>query len=110
MNVYDTVNQLANEIKNSEEYIEYKNIKEVVNSNPELKTKMEKFEKARYEAQVATINGEEPSSEQIQTMQKAYLELINNEITKKYLETELKFNTMLADINKVLSEVVKELM
>ena len=32
MNVYDTANKLAQEIKQSEEYINYKKIKELVDS------------------------------------------------------------------------------
>lgn len=109
MNVYDTVNQLAREIKESEEYIEYKKTKEMIKEKPELKEKLNDFEKARYETQVATMKGEEPSKEQIENLQKIYLELIQNDITKKYLDTELKFNTMLSDINKILGEAVQDI-
>ena len=35
MNIYDTANRLAQEIKQSEEYINYKKAKETVNSKPE---------------------------------------------------------------------------
>ena len=48
MNVYDTVNQLAKEIKKSEEYLEYKKMKELINEKSELKEKLDDFEKARY--------------------------------------------------------------
>lgn len=108
MKVYDTVNQLAKEIRESEEYTEYKKMKEVIFNSPELKEKVDNFEKARYETQVETMKGQEPSREQIELMQKLYLELIQNDITKKYLDVELKFNTMLADINKILGEAVQE--
>ncbi len=59
MNVYDTANKLAYEIKNSEEYVNYKKLKEEVNSNLELKEKLDKFEKERYEVQLMTIQGGE---------------------------------------------------
>ena len=39
MNVYDTVNQLASELKNSEEYVNYKMAKQVINMNIEFKKK-----------------------------------------------------------------------
>lgn len=109
MNVYDTVNQLAKEIKESEEYIEYKKIKEVIKEKTELKEKLDNFEKARYETQIATMKGEEPNKEQVENLQKIYLELIQNDITKRYLDTELKFNTMLSDINKILGEAVQDI-
>lgn len=59
MNVYDTANRLAYEIKNSEEYINYKKLKEEVSSNLELKEKLDSFEKARYEIQLMAIQGGE---------------------------------------------------
>ena len=109
MNIYDTVNKLAQEIKKSEEYVEYKKMKELIKETPELKQKLDDFEKARYETQIATMSGQEPSKEQVETLQKIYLELIQNDITKKYLDVELKFNTMLSDINKILGEAVKDI-
>lgn len=108
MKVYDTANQLAKEIKDSNEYIEYKKIKEIILNTPELKQKLDDFTKARYETQVEAMKGQEPSKEQVELMQKLYLQLIQNDVTKKYLEVEMKFNTMLADINKILGEAVKE--
>jgi len=42
MNIYDTANKLASEIKQSEEYIEYKKVKEELNSLPEIKEKINK--------------------------------------------------------------------
>ena len=40
MNIYDTANNLAAEIKKSEEYMNYKMAKEALNLNPSLKEKM----------------------------------------------------------------------
>ncbi len=110
MNIYDTVNLLAKEIKESEEYLNYKKAKEEIKKNPELKEKLNNFEKARYDTQISAMNGQEPSTEQIQQMKNIYLELIKNDITKNYLDIELKFNTLLTDINKILGEAVKDIM
>ena len=55
MNVYDTVNKLASEIKASEEYVSYKKAKEYIDLKPELKEKIMDFEKARYELQLETL-------------------------------------------------------
>ena len=40
MNIYDTANRLASEIKQSEEYVNYKMAKEALNLNSELKKKL----------------------------------------------------------------------
>lgn len=109
MNIYDTANKLAYELKNSEEYKEYKKVKEEVNSNTDLKEKLENFEKARYEIQVAAIQGIEQDKEKATDMQKLYIELIRNETMKKYFDAELKFNVILADVNKIIGEAVQDL-
>ncbi len=109
MNIYDTVNQLAKQIKESEEYIEYKKMKEIIKEDTELKEKLDSFERARYETQISTMQGKEPTKEQVEVLQKRYLELIQNDITKNYLEAELKFNTILSDINKILGEAVQDI-
>ena len=110
MNVYDAINNLANEIKKSKEYTEYKQVKEQIKQNPDLKEKIKEFEKARYDTQISTMNGKEPSKEVIEKMQKIYIELIQNDISKRYLEVELAFNTMLTDVNRILGEAVQDVM
>jgi cell fate (sporulation/competence/biofilm development) regulator YlbF (YheA/YmcA/DUF963 family) len=108
MNVYDITNKLAYEIKNSEEYKNYKNMKETVKNNPNLKEKLDEFEKERYEVQLKAMTSGENDVEKSNNMQKLYLELIENDIMKKYFEAELRFNVMLADVNKIISESVED--
>ena len=55
MIIYDTANKLAQEIKQSEEYINYKMAKETLNLNTELKNKIKQFEEIRYNVQVEVI-------------------------------------------------------
>ncbi len=108
MNVYDTANKLAYEIKNSTEYLEYKKIKTEIANNLELKEKLDNFEKMRYEIQVLSINGEEQDNKKAEEMQKLYLELIQIEQVKKYFDLELKFNVLLADVNKIIGEAIQD--
>ena len=110
MNVYDTANRLASELKSSQEYLDYKKVKEELNSNPEIKEKMDQFEKARYEVQVEAIKGQEEQKEKVEQMQKIYLDLIQNDLAKRYFEIELKFNVLLADVNKIIAESVQDVL
>lgn len=110
MNVYDTANRLAQELKTSEEYVTYKKAKEEVQNTPELKQKLENFEKTRYEIQLAQIQGIEPDKEKGLHMQQSYLELIQNESMKVYFDAELKFNVLLGDINKIIGEAVQDVL
>ena len=45
MNVYDTANRLAYEIKESKEYKLFEEAKQKISQNPELKSKIDEFEK-----------------------------------------------------------------
>lgn len=110
MNVYDTANQLAAEIRSSSEYLEYKTIKEEVKQNPELKEKIDQFEKIRYEIQLHSIKGEQQDNSKAEEIQKLYLELIQNQKVKQYFDLELKFNVLLADVNKIIAESVKDVL
>ena len=108
MNVYDTANRLAYEIKNSLEYQNYKKVKEEINNYSDLKEKLDTFEKERYEVQISAISEGKKDVEKAANMQKIYAELIANDIMKQYFDAELKFNVMLGDINKIISEAVED--
>ena len=76
MTVYDTANKLAYEMKNSEEYKNYKEAKEKIMQDPEKKAKIDEFEKIRYDAQVLAIQKGEGDSEKMQKLQELYTILI----------------------------------
>ena len=90
MKVYDEVNNLAQAIKESKEYIEYKEIRAEIFANPELKNQVEEFEKIRYEEQLL------------------YTILVQNEKVKEYFDKEVRFNVMMADVNKTIGEAIKD--
>lgn len=108
MNIYDTANKLAFEIRNSEEYKNYKEAKEKVMQNPYLKNKIDEFEKIRYEAQVLTIKSGEGDSEKMKKLQDLYTILVENKEIKEYFDLEVKFNVMVADVNKIIAEAIKD--
>ncbi|MBE5805397.1 MAG: YlbF family regulator [Clostridiales bacterium] len=110
MNIYDTANKLAFEMKNSDEYKNYKQAKERVMQNPELKAKIEEFEKIRYDAQVLTIKTGEGDSEKMKKLQELYTILIENKDIKEYFDLEVKFNVMVADVNKIIAEAIKDVL
>ncbi len=110
MTVYDTTHELARQIKNSREYIEYKEMKDLINSKPELKKKVDEFEKLRYNTQVLTMQGEKDNTEKMKRLQEMYSILVADSDIKKYFDMEVRFNVMLADINKIIGEAVKEVL
>lgn len=110
MNVYDTVNKLAQEIKDSDEFKNYKKYKELVKSNAEVNENIKKFETLRYELQISAMQGLESNKDKEKELQEVYAELLTKENVKEYFDAEFKFNILLADVNKIIGDSVKEVL
>ncbi len=110
MNVYDTANRLAQEIKQSEEYVNYKMAKETIALNQELKNKIQNFEQLRYDEQLTAMQTGKNDEEKMKKIQEAYVELIEIDEAKKFLEAETKFNILIADVNKIIGESIQDVM
>ena len=108
MQVYDTANRLAEELKNSEEYVNYKMAKETLSLKTDLKKKIMEFEEARYDAQITAMQTGKADEEKTKKMQQLYIELIENDEAKKFFDTETKFNIVLADVNKIIGDAIKD--
>lgn len=110
MNVYDKAHELAKEIRNSSEYIEFKQLRDTVYSNPELKSKIEEFEKIRYEVQLLSVQENKQDETKMAKLQELYQILVENEDVKTFFDKEVAFNVMLADVNKIIAESVKDVL
>ena len=88
---------------------EHKNLKQYLLD--EKKNKIEKFEHLRYEIQIKSMQGGvENLQEQNELLQQEYGKLLQDEELKKYFDAEVKFNIMLADINKIIAESVRDVL
>jgi len=110
MKVYDKANELAQDLKESEQYITYKKIKEEVYANLELKEKIKEFDTIRYEAQLLAVQGVQQETEKVQKLQELYGMLMKEPRIKEYFDAEVKFNVLLADVNKIIGEAVKDVL
>lgn len=110
MNVYDTANRLAYEIQQSDEYKEYKKLKNDIMSDPNSKKKIEDFEKLRYDVQLMQYTGEEKNEEKTKKLEEMYAMLVADKQIKEYFDLEVKFNVMIADVNKIIAEAIKDVL
>lgn len=110
MNVYDVANDLAQQIKKSEEYVNYKMAREAIKLNSNLSKKIEEFDKLRYETQLEVMQTGKNNPEKLQKVQEKYAELIEQIDAKNYFEAETRFNVLVADINKIIGEAIKDVM
>ena len=110
MNVYDDVNNLARSLRESKEYKEYKIAKDAVKEDPDLKNKIDEFEKIRYEEQVLALQGEKQTEEKMKELQDLYSILVQNPIVKDYFDKEVRFNVMIADVNRIIGDAIKDVL
>lgn len=108
MNVYDIANKLAQELKQSEEYENYKKAKEILKSKPDVKSKIDEFEMARYEAQVTAMKTGKSDELKTEKMQQLYVKLMEDEDAKRFLEAETKFNVLFSDVNKIIGDAIMD--
>ena len=110
MNVYDTANKLAYEIQESEEYKLYKKLKNELMSDINSKNKIEEFEKLRYNVQLMQYTGEEKNEEMSKKLEEMYRTLVQDSKIKEYFDLEIKFNVMIADVNKIIAEAIRDVL
>ena len=110
MQVYDTANKLAQEIRDSEEYKLYKKRKDEIQNDSEKKQKVEEFEKLGYEVQLMAYTGEQKDEEKNKKLEEMYKTLVENKDIKEYFDLEVKFNIMIADVNKIIAEAIKDVL
>ena len=110
MTVYDTTHELARQLRESREYTEYKEMKDIIYADPKLKEQVEEFEKIKYEMQMLTIQEGKQDEQKMAKLQELYTILLNNKDVKKFFDTQVRFNVMLADVNKIIGEAVKDVL
>ena len=108
--MYDTANRLAYEIQESEEYKEYKKLKDSVMSNSDTKSKIEEFEKLRYDVQLMQYTGEGKDENKAKKLEEMYRMLVEDKQIKQYFDLEVKFNVMIADVNKIIAEAIRDVL
>jgi len=75
-----------------------------------MKSKIEEFEKLRYEVQLATFQGEAQNIEKTKKLEEMYQILLQDAKIKEFFDIEVRFNIMLADVNKIIGESVQDLL
>ena len=98
MQVYDTVNKLAEEIKTSEEYSTFKIAKQAIDIMPEYKKKIDDFNKLRYEEQLNTMQTGKTDEAKMLNIQNMYKEMVEIPEIKKYFIKSIRIDCFLYGI------------
>jgi len=106
MNVYDKATELARALKESEEYKDYKEALEKVNANDKNKKMLADFKRQEFQLQAVQLSGQQPEKEDVDKLQRLYQILCYDNDMSNYFAAEFRFNRMMSDVYKIISDAV----
>lgn len=109
MNFYDKIHELVKCLKDTPEYSNYIKVKQRVKQDKELSDKIQEFRKRQADEQVKYINGKEMDDSTKKEMQQMYSLIIQNPLAVEFFQAEIKLDVMLADMQKIIGEGIKEI-
>lgn len=105
MNVYDQAHSLATAIKESEEFKQYDQSKTIVEANSELNNAIKDFMSKQFELQTQQMMGQELDQDALQQLQQLSAILMQDPTAAQYLQNQMRFSMMMADVYKIIADV-----
>lgn len=109
MNFYDKVHEMVRAFKDTPEFKEYIGLKNKLKEEKDAYSRLKDFKEKQKNYQMEYIDGKEQSKEKLDEMQNLYSIVIQNETSRKLLENEMKINVMLADMQKIIGDALKDI-
>ena len=109
MNFYDKVHEMVRAFKDTPEFREYVELKNKLKEEKDAYDRLKDFKERQKNYQTEYIDGKEQSKEKLDEMQNLYSIVIQNETSRKLLENEMKINVMLADMQKIIGDALKDI-
>lgn len=103
--VYDNARALANDLRSSQEYAQYKQAKDKAFASENTQNLISQYHRLQMQAQAAYLSGttDDSTMEQLQKLG----ELLQfDPDAAAFLLAEYKLNTMLGDVYKILAEAI----
>jgi cell fate (sporulation/competence/biofilm development) regulator YlbF (YheA/YmcA/DUF963 family) len=108
MGVNDTAMKLANEIKNSKEYKEFrKSMKEIKNDQDSEKL-LKDYRNIQIQIQSYAMKSQQIDKKTMNKIEATQKRVANNKKLCNYLNSEQKFTLMMNNINKILAQAVEK--
>lgn len=109
MNFYDKIHELVRSFKETEEYKTYMELKGKIKEDTKTYELLKTFKEEQKVNQMEYISTGKVNEEKQKKLENDYSVLIQKEEVRKLFENEMKLDIMLADIQKILGEAVKEI-
>jgi len=110
MNVYDKAYELAKSLRESAEAQSLAEAKTAVKGEADASRMLGDFLERQHELQHRMMSGEEPSPDELETMNKLYELIALNPLVSRYFEAERRFAVLFDDVNRILGEGLKSVL
>ncbi len=107
MNVYDHARELANAIKNSEEYNNYMTIKDKASENSQLTEIINDFQQKQFALQAKMMMGEDTGEDMMEQVQALNTIIMADPLAAQYMQSQIRFSMMINDVYKILGDVLQ---
>lgn len=108
MNVYEIIVDLAEALKNCEEYRDFVVAKENLRKDPAKGGMLDAFRQKQFEVQMAELAGQEVDEEIREELEEEYHLLSQTPEINEYLNAEYRFSLVMSDIQASISQAVPE--
>jgi cell fate (sporulation/competence/biofilm development) regulator YlbF (YheA/YmcA/DUF963 family) len=105
MSVYDQAHLLAKDIRESSEYKRYKMLLEEIEKESHLKDMIDDFHQRQLELQKQQLVNNEITPEDEKKLHELLAVITKDPKASEFLEAEMRFAQMMADVSKILSEI-----
>lgn len=109
MNFYDKIHDLVKGFKETNEYKEFIELKENIAKNEKTYAMLKDFKDKQKTHQIEYMNTGKINEDSQKELQNLYSIIIQNEESRKLLECEMKLDILLADMQKIIGEGIKEI-
>lgn len=104
MNVYDQARALMRALKESEEYREYMRLKDVAYEDATNSALLEEYKRLQFKLQAKMASGESLPDDDMQRLNQIGTLLQLNQDAGAYLLAEFRYQRLLADVFRIISE------
>lgn len=108
-NIYDTANQLERDLRELQEFKTVKESFEAIYADETARALFDEFRTVNIELQQKQFSGQEITEEDIQKAQELEQKVSENEHIKALMEAEQRLNTIMQDINRIITNPLQEL-
>lgn len=108
MNVYDQAHGLAQAIKESEEFKQYKMYEEQIDANPEMSKMIKDFQQKSVEFQAKQMAGEEVGPDMMSGIQQLYSIVMQDPLCANYMQASMRFSLMMKDVFDIIGEATDQ--